>query len=57
MRTIYKEQDGVGVQIIQAGGTRALKIIEVPSNEHGLHDYAQLLLREQSTPFDLSSRT
>ncbi|KAI1181191.1 non-ribosomal peptide synthetase [Nemania sp. FL0916] len=53
LRTTFREQDGVGVQVVHASLIKGLKVIDASDNQNG--DYLQLLKQEQTAPFDLTS--
>ncbi|KAH9883144.1 hypothetical protein J1614_000055, partial [Plenodomus biglobosus] len=53
LRTIFKEQDGVGVQIVQPGCAKNLRVVDVTGAQNG--GYIERLRQEQTTTFDLAS--
>ncbi len=53
LRTIFTEQEGIGMQIVQPGFIKDLKVIDISTEPAGSH--VQLLQQEQTTPFDLTS--
>ena len=53
LRTTFEEHDGVGMQVVQPGHPKGLRIIDVTAEHHG--SYTQVLQEEQTTPFDLAS--
>jgi hypothetical protein len=54
LQSTFKEQDGVGVQVIQPRSTKELQVINVSAKQDG--GYAQPLQQEQTTPFNLASK-
>nr|POF13826.1 enniatin synthase [Quercus suber] len=52
LRTVFKEQDGIGMQVVLPKRDHVLDIIDLPTAHEG--GYTEVLQAEQATPFDLT---